>query len=152
MCLLILKTQNTKIYCICGKCLILCPCTDLSVSSFLHISINIFLSVCFLPLLILLYWNIQQVFLKDQVICYWTNDSSTLCTDTANTFTLWVSPYGWGLVEQRGSGSVAVSRSLKMLLGVITSDCNQNSFKWTTEALTEWFHQRKSGQFQDYDL
>lgn len=46
--------------------------------------------------------------------------------------TMWVSTYRWGSVEQRGSSSVAMSRSLKMSLGIITSDCNQNSFKWTT--------------------
>lgn len=73
-------------------------------------------------------------------------------TWSKHTFTLRVSSYRWGSVEQWGSSSVALSRSLKMLLGVITSDCNQNSFTCTTEAQTDWFHQAKSGQFRDYDL
>lgn len=111
------------------KCTVLCACSDLCVSALWNVPINIFLSVCFLPHLILLYLkHSTSISQRSNVICDW----KTIPPHSKHYCTMWVSPYLWGSVEQRGSSSVAMSRSLKMSLGIITSDCNQNSFKWTT--------------------
>jgi len=148
-------SQNAghQIHCIYGKCLILCPCTDLSVSAFLHTHIYIYIYIYFS---LLVFFPNLYLFISQRSSYLWLEKNippHSAQTQQTNIYTvsfthshcvfLWVR-----VGEQRGSGSVAVNRSLKMLLGVITSDCNQNSFKWTTVAQMEWFHQRNQISFK----